>query len=232
MLTRDRVALVGLAAVLFAVLAALAAGEVPQWLAAADDSAQDWSDRHRTDRRGELASDLWAFLGSPLNALIAAMTGGGLLSLRARSATPVVLVMGAVGAGVAVATTLKAVIAPHGFPSGHVTVTVTLLGMIAVGLAAGDSLLAKAAVGVLVAQSVLLVVALAVYTGAHTLTDAVGGIALGGGIVALGAAILSGPAYRPRRRARAAGGDRPGPASPDRRSVHGPDATTRPIPRR
>jgi membrane-associated phospholipid phosphatase len=232
MLTKTRVTLVALAAVSFAVLAALAAGAGPDWLTAADDHLQAWSDRHRTDRRGDLASGLWATLGSPLNALIAAVAGGGLVALRARSPMPVILVMGAVGAGVAVATTLKAMIPPHGFPSGHVTVTMTLLGMIAVGLAAGDSPLAKAAVGILVAQSVLFVVALAVYTGAHTLTDAIGGILLGGGIVALGAAVTARPPRRPRTPARAAVGVRPEPASPGRRSVPAPDATTHPLRRR
>jgi hypothetical protein len=81
-LTKTRVALAALAAVSFAVLAALAAGAGPEWLTAADDHLQAWSDRHRTDRRGELASGLWATLGSPLNALIAAVAGGGVPSVK------------------------------------------------------------------------------------------------------------------------------------------------------
>lgn len=248
--TRGRLSLVMLAAGLFSALAALAFGINADWLAALERSVDTWSDRHRTDRRGELASGVWTFIGNPLHVLTAALVCGTLLSLRARSWVPGALVSGAVGVGVAAVETLKATIPPHTFPSGHVTGTATLLGMIAVCLAAGDSPLAKVAVGLLVAESVVLVAALAVYTGAHTLADVTGGMLLSGGILALGAAILN--AATPRRRgrtgprartpapsaagirtpARAAAGARSGGASPGRRPATEPDAITQPIPRR
>ncbi|MBU3749158.1 MAG: phosphatase PAP2 family protein [Mycobacterium sp.] len=243
---RGRPGLVLLAAGLFTLLGALTMGMHADWLVSFDTALENWSDRHRTDRRGELAAGIWAFLGDPLHALIIAVVGGTLLSLRMKSPIPVVLVTGAVGVGVAVEETLKTVIPPHSFPSGHVTVATTLFGMIAVCLAAGDSRLAKVALGVLVAESVFLVAALAVYSGAHTFTDVLGGALLGSAILASGAALLdyarrpSGGAVRagpPRVRrafktpARAAAGGRPGWASPGRPAVPGPDDVTRPLPR-
>ncbi len=257
--TRGRVALVLLAAGLSALLGALTVGMNADWLVSVDTALENWSDQHRTDRRGELAAELWRFLGNPIHALIAAVVGGSLLSLRMRSPVALVLVTGAVGVGVGVEETLKATMYPHSFPSGHVTVATTLFGMIAVCLAAGDSRLAKVSTGLLVAQSVFVVVGVAIYTGAHTFADLLGGMVLGTAILAWGAVILS---FTPRRRpapvrpaeqspptrtehdqrpvappppirtpARAAVGGRPGWASPGRPPLHGHDDITRPLPR-
>jgi len=203
-----RVALVLLAAALFTVLAALAVAINTESLAALDTFVENWVDNHRTQRREVVASGLFGYIGRPLHVLGVAVVCGTLLSLIRRSAIPVGLVIGAVGIGVVVEETLKATIGrtatagplldyPHSFPSGHVTGSATLFGMIAVCLAAGDSRLAKAAIGLLVAQSVVFVAALAVYSGAHVFSDTIGGMALGGAIVALGAAVLD--TLTPRR---------------------------------
>lgn len=236
-----RVALVLLATGLVTLLGALTVRRNADWLVAIDTTLENWSDKHRTDRRGELAADVWAFLGDPLHALTVAVVCGTLLSLRMRSPIAAILVTGAVGVGVAAEEILKAAIYPHSFPSGHVTVTTTLFGMIAVCLAAGDSRLAKMSLGVLVAETVFFVAALAVYTGAHTFTEVIGGMVLGSAIVAAGAAVLD--FTRPRRRpaavppravrkpARARAGGRPDWASPGRPAVPGADEITRPLPR-
>lgn len=257
--TRGRVALVLVAAGLSALLGALTVGMNADWLVSIDTALENWSDKHRTDRRGELAAGLWRFLGDPLHALIVAVVSGSLLSLRVRSPIAVVLVTGAVGVGVAVEETLKATVHPHSFPSGHVTVATTLFGMIAVCLASGDSRLAKVSLGLLVAESVLFVAGLAIYSGAHTFTETLGGMVLGTAILAWGAAILDfarRKRHRPARRtqhspprriqheqtsvappppvrtpARAAVGGRPEWASPGRPPPHGPDDITRPLPR-
>jgi membrane-associated phospholipid phosphatase len=245
--TRGRVALVLVAAGLSALLGALTVGMNADWLVSIDTALENWSDKHRTDRRGELAVELWRFLGDPLHALIAAVLSGSLLSLRMRSPVALVLVTGAVGVGVGVEETLKATIYPHSFPSGHVTVATTLFGMIAVCLAAGDSRLAKVSLGFLVAESVLVVVGLAIFTGAHTFADLLGGMVLGTAILAWGAVILDftrrqrprttseqRPVAPPpviRTPARAAVGGRPEWASPGRPPLHGHDDITRPLPR-
>ncbi len=240
-LTRGRVALVLLAAGLFTLLGALTVGMNAQWLVSIDIALETWSDKHRTDRRGVLAAGIWTTIGSPLNVLTVAVVCGGLLSLRLRSPIAVVLVTGAVGLGVAIEETLKATVYPHSFPSGHVTATTTLFGMIAVCLAAGDSRLAKIALGVLVAETVFFVAALAVYTGAHTFTETLGGMILGTAILASGAAILDFTRRNRYRRpgrhapvrtpARATVVGRPGWALPDRLTTPGPDEITRPLPR-
>jgi undecaprenyl-diphosphatase len=104
--------------------------------------------------------------------------------------------------GAAVEATLKSVIGrtatsgpllhyPHTFPSGHVTGTAALLGMIAVCLGTGRSRAVKTALAVLVTCAVLFVAYLALYIGAHTFTDVIGGMLLGGAIVAAGSAVLA-----------------------------------------
>ncbi len=250
LVTRGRVALVLLAAGLSTLLGALTIGMSADPLVGIDTSLENWSDQHRTDRRGELAAGIWTTLGSPLNALAVAVVCGALLSWRMRSPIAVVLVTGAVGVGVVAEETLKATVSPHSFPSGHVTVATTLFGMIAVCLAAGDSRLAKVSLGILVAESVFFVAALAVYTGAHTFTDAIGGMVLGAAILAWGAAILDVARHRWRRPpspakpvprptpatavrtpATAAAGGHPGWASPGQPPMHGHDDITRPLPR-
>ena len=68
--------------------------------------------------------------------------------------------------------------------------------MIAVCLGAGRSRAAKLTLAALVVAGVVFVALLALYTGAHTFTDVVGGMLLGGAIVSLGAAVLSASARR------------------------------------
>ena len=132
-----------------------------------------------------------------MHVLVVAAVCGTLLSFRARSAIPLIGVSGTVGLGVVVEQTLKAVIGrtastgplvdyPHSFPSGHVTGTAALLGTIAVFLGAGANRAVRTTLAGLVVTAVVAVLAL--YTGAHTVSDVIGGMLLGGAIVALCAA--------------------------------------------
>lgn len=191
----------------------LAAGINTEWLTALDTSVAEWFDAHRSRQRDREAAGVFGYLGRPVHVLIAAVVCGTLLSARDRSAVPVLTVTGAVGLGFAVEQILKAVIGrtaatgplvdyPHSFPSGHVTGAAALLGTIAVFLGAGAGRAVTTALAAVVAGCVLAVAALALYTGAHTLTDVVGGMLLGGAIVALSAALSAGVATR-RRRTRA-----------------------------
>ncbi len=210
---------------LLAALGVLAAGISSDWLVGLDTSVAEWFDAHRTRRREVEESGIFGYIGRPMHVLIAAVVCGALLSVRARSAIPALCVVGGVGVGVVVEGTMKALIGrdvtagpllhyPHSFPSGHVTGTAALLGMIAVFLGAGHSRAVRTALAVLVSAAVALVAYLALYTGAHTFTDVIGGMLLGGAIVASGAAVqamtsredgaLSGSAS-PTSRATAAG---------------------------
>ncbi|MCB0932163.1 MAG: phosphatase PAP2 family protein [Mycobacterium sp.] len=214
---RGRVGLVLLSAGLFTLLAALAVGINSASMSGLDTSVAIWFDDHRTRRRDLEAVGIFGYIGRPIHVLIPALVLGTLLSLRVRSVLPVACVTGGVGIGVVVEGTLKAVIGrtattgplvdyPHSYPSGHVTGTSALLGMIAICLGVGRSRRVKLTVSALAVAGVVCVAFLALYTGAHTFTDVIGGMFLGGAICALGAALLggSGPAAANRPRSVAA----------------------------
>lgn len=199
--TRGLVSLVALSAGLFAALGSLAlAIDLPSLLAV-DTSVATMFEPHRTPRRDAAADGVWGLIGKPVHVLIPAVVFGATFSLLARSVMPAVSLIGAIGAGVVIEETLKVVItrtattAPlahyaHSFPSGHVTGTAALFGMVAVCLGARRSCALKVRLAVLVTAAVLFVAVLALFTGAHTFTDVIGGMILGGSIVTLGAAVL------------------------------------------
>lgn len=200
---RGRAGLVLLAVALLSLSGALALGINSDSMQTLDTSVADWFDSRRTRRREQRADGIFGYLGRPVHVLIPAVVIGGLLSARRRSLMPVALVTGGVGVGVAIEGTLKAIIGrtatspplvdyPHSYPSGHVTGTSALVGMIALGLGAGSSRAVQRTLAALTLLVVVFVAYLALYTGAHTFTDVVGGMFLGGAIVALGAAAMRG----------------------------------------
>lgn len=202
--TRGRAGLILLAAGLFTLLAALALDLNSPTMQSLDTSVADWFDVHRTRRRELRADGIFGYIGRPIHVLIPAVVIGTALSLRARSVMPVALVTGGVGVGVVIEGTLKAVIGrtattlplldySHSYPSGHVTGTSALIGTIAVCLGVGSSRAVKWLLAAVTLAAVVFVAYLALYTGAHTFTDVVGGMFLGGGIVALAAAAVSSP---------------------------------------
>lgn len=209
LLIRGRLALIMLAAGLFTLLAGLALHINADWLMACDDSVESWLNAHRSQRWRVDADGAFSYLGRPFHVAAVGVVAGTLLSVQARSAMRGLLVIGGVGFGVIMEQTLKATIGrtpenlaalhdgslvayQHSFPSGHVTGASTLLGMIAVCFAAGRGRAVKAALAVPVVMGVLCVALLALYSRAHIFSDVIGGMLLGGGIVALGAAVLAG----------------------------------------
>lgn len=207
---RTRPALLVLSGALFAVLAILASQVNADWLTAPDDAVERWLDTHRSARWRADAAGAFSYLGRPLHVATAGVVAGALLGLKSRSVLPLALVTGGVGLGVALEQTLKAIVGrsdatlaalhdgslvayQHSFPSGHVTGSAALLGMIAVCLGAGHSAAVKAALAALVVTGVLCVAGLALYSRAHIFSDVIGGMVLGGAIVSLGAAALVRP---------------------------------------
>jgi undecaprenyl-diphosphatase len=88
----------------------------------------------------------------------------------------------------------------HTFPSGHVIGAATLLGMIAVCASVGRRLAVRTTWAAFVLFGVLFVAALALYVHAHLFADVIGGMALGGSIVAAGAALINALQSIERRR--------------------------------
>ena len=208
LLVRGRLALIMVAAGLFTLLAGLALHVNADWLTTFDDAVETWLNAHRSQRWRVDAAGAFSYLGRPFHVAAAGVVAGTLLSMQARSATRGLLVIGGVGLGVIIEQALKATIGrtpetlaalhdgslvqyQHSFPSGHVTGAATLLGMIAVCFAAGRDRGFKAALAVPVVAGVLCVAFLALYSRAHIFSDVIGGMFLGGGIVALGAAVLA-----------------------------------------
>ena len=164
-----------------------------------DTFVQSWLAAHRSRGRQVDANAVFSYLGQPIHFAVVVVFCGTLLALQARSAVRGALVVAVVGTGVVVEQALKAAISrtaeplaqfSHGFPSGHVTVWAAFLGMVAVCLGAGRSTATRAALAISVLTGVVVVGFLALYSGAHIVTDILGGVILGGVLVALGAAIL------------------------------------------
>jgi membrane-associated phospholipid phosphatase len=76
------------------------------------------------------------------------------------------------------------------YPSGHVTGTLALVGIVAVVVGRGRSLAIRTALAVGVASITLMVALTRLYLGVHWLFDVVGGCLLGGAAVLVGSAAL------------------------------------------
>ncbi len=164
-----------------------------------DTSVQSWVRAHRSHAWQSEAGAVFGYLGQPLHFAVAAVFCGTVLSLHARSATRGALLLAVTGTGLVAEQTLKAIIGrtaeslvgyAHAFPSGHVTVWASFLGMVAVFLGTGRSRATRLALGLLAASGALAMAFLAVYSGAHTMTDVIGGVVLSASLVAFGTAVL------------------------------------------
>jgi undecaprenyl-diphosphatase len=211
------------AACLGTVLAILVLEINSGWMRHLDKSAELWVRAHRTPSAVAGWSEIWGYLGDPLYFAATVAVFGGWASWRARSATPVAVMVVAVATGVVLEHALKTAVGRtaaaaaelqvrpspgsllnflHSFPSGHVTVIGTFLGTVAVCLCAGRRVASKVQAAVVVGAVVAAVVVigvLALYVRAHTLTDVIGGMVLSGAIVAVAGPALSRSVSGPRR---------------------------------
>jgi undecaprenyl-diphosphatase len=161
------------------------------WFAAHQSAKLDWVAAVITD------------LGSPGATAAAGLLCGAVLAWQARSVLPGAVIIGTVAAAWAAETALKALVdrpstpaelqltsATHTFPSGHVTGTGALLGIIAVCIGVGRGRIDRACLAVCVLAGVLVVAVARLYLGVHWLTDVIGGALLAGVFVSLGAIVM------------------------------------------
>lgn len=186
------------------------------WVEAIDAAVSNRFGDHKSHHTTVVTDAIFTIIGDPAGVAIAAAVFGGLLSFRARSVIPIVLVMGAVATAVAIEHTLKALLgrairpdAPaqwsvitdyvHTYPSGHVAGSAALLGTIAVISSIGWARSAKVTLAVLVVLCVLNVAVMALYVHAHLFSDVIGGMLLGGAVVTTSAVVATGHTIGRRR---------------------------------
>ncbi|GAA3167152.1 hypothetical protein GCM10020255_053420 [Rhodococcus baikonurensis] len=173
------------------------------WLTSFDEPLTNWMVDHRSGTLDQIAVAV-TDLGSPVATALLGITGGVLISWRARSVVPGLIVIGTVGGAAVACTVVKALVGRerpptsiqvlletgHSFPSGHVTGTAALFG-IAVLVVSVDRTPAVKRLLMLLAVTVTVVVALTrLYLGAHWLTDVVAGAVLATLAVTVGGAVF------------------------------------------
>ncbi|WP_238390696.1 MULTISPECIES: phosphatase PAP2 family protein [unclassified Mycolicibacterium] len=172
---------------------------------AVDHRVLDWVVAQRNAWLTGIAT-LITDLGSPAAVALIAIGAAALIWVRTRAARPAIVVVATVGLASVASTLSKVVVGSHrppsavqlltetdhSFPSGHVTGTAALLGILAVivGERSGHTvrLLVWAAV------ATFAVAATRLYLGVHWLTDVSGGLLLGSAAVLLGWAFMARPA--------------------------------------
>jgi undecaprenyl-diphosphatase len=175
------------------------------WLVDVDNAVIAWMVGHRNPVADHIALTVTNAFG-PAETACAAVLVAILAAVRFRSGVSGLTVIAAVGGASALCTALKLLLArarppigiqetletDYSFPSGHVTGTVALFGMlvVVVGMHRRDAVNAC-----LTCTAVMVVAAVAssrLYLGVHWLTDVVAGVLLGSAVVAIGATALRG----------------------------------------
>src|SRR6478609_7079362 len=175
----------------------------PGWVTALDTATTSWVVAHRS-MGFDVAALVISDLGSPVATAAAALICAALLSWRARSSVPGIVVIGTVSAAALAGTALKAVVdrprpplqwlvleTDPSFPSGHVTGTAALLGITAVCVGMGRSRTVRAWLAGGVVTGVLVIAASRLYLGVHWLTDVTAGAILAAVFVTIGTTVFA-----------------------------------------
>lgn len=180
------------------------------WATRLDTATTSWLVTHRSLGLDVAATVITDF-GSPVATAAAGVVCAAVLSWLARSVVPGIVIIGTVGGADAASTALQAVVdrprpplqwqavleTDPSFPSGHVTGTAALLGIIAVVVGMDRARATRAGLTVTVITAVVLVAATRLYLGVHWLTDVTAGAILAALSVTLGAAVLDAQCPRP-----------------------------------
>jgi len=143
--------------------------------------------------------------GSPVAMALTAALAAVLLWWRLRSPIPGLVVVGTLAGAYGISTLSKAVVGAHrppravqlilevdpSFPSGHVTGTLTLLGIVAIVMGRHRRHTVRWALAFGVVTVTTAVALTRLYLGVHWLTDICGGLLLGSIALALGSATLA-----------------------------------------
>ncbi|PBC39608.1 phosphatase [Rhodococcus sp. ACS1] len=191
----------GLAAVFVALAYQVRAGG---WVTGADPAVLGWFTGHRSDWLTGPAIAV-TDAGGPAGTIILAVAIGAVLSRRARSPIPALILIGTVGAAALASAVTKSVVGrarppivsqvlfetDHSFPSGHATGAMALFMMAAVMFGYGLPPARRALLLILAAVVTVVVSVTRLYLGEHWLTDVVGGVLLGGLAAVIGGALYT-----------------------------------------
>jgi undecaprenyl-diphosphatase len=192
------------AALLTALTALVIAVHSHGWVTRLDTATTSWLVAHRSVGF-DVAASVITDLGSPIATAAAGAICAALLCWRARSTIPGIIVIGTVGAAALASTALKAVVdrprpplqwqivleTDPSFPSGLVTGTAALLGIIAVCVGTARSRTVRAWLASGVVTGVLVIAGTRLYLGVHWLTDVIAGALLATVFVTIGAAVFA-----------------------------------------
>jgi membrane-associated phospholipid phosphatase len=173
------------------------------WMSKVDMATTSWLVGHRSFGL-DVAATVVTDFGSPVATAAEGAVWAIVLCWLSRSLVPSVVVIGTVGAAAAACTALKVVVerprpplqwealleTDPSFPSGHVTGTAALLGIVAVVIGMDRGRATRIGLTVAVFTAVVVVAATRLYLGVHWLTDVIGGAILAAVFVTIGAAVL------------------------------------------
>jgi undecaprenyl-diphosphatase len=202
-MTEWQAALMRSAGLLAALVVLAVQVETDGWFVHADQAVTTWMVAHRGVGADTAALTVTDTFGPAETACVAILLALG-VAIRFRSYLCGLVVAVIVGGASALCTVTTRLIArprppvsihemletDYSFPSGHVTGTVALFGMLAVTLGLTARAVTRRILAAFAALVVIAVAASQLYLGAHWLTDVLAGALLGSVAVSLGAPIL------------------------------------------
>jgi undecaprenyl-diphosphatase len=174
------------------------------WLTGADQSVTAWLFTHRNSTLDQVALAVTTALG-PVELALLTAAGAVAVGIKLRSALGGLTVPVTVGGAAALCWLIKLLVArprpplvvqetletDYSFPSGHVTGTAALVGILAVAFGLAASRVVKGVLAVVTALVVSVAALSRLYLGVHWLTDVTAGVLLAAAVVTVGATALA-----------------------------------------
>lgn len=177
------------------------------WVTHGDAGTLEWFVGHRSPGWTTAARE-FTFFGNPDRATVIAAMAACWVGWRVRSFGPAVLILATVAGAALLGTALKRIVdrqrppmdtrlvseSNMSYPSGHATATTALVAvLVLMYLSSGPSRRRAWAAIAVGAGVVVIMCATRLYLGVHWLSDVVGGVLLGGSVVAIAALIRARP---------------------------------------